>query len=388
MTLAELGALLREERVGQGLMVEDVAARLKIPTRILRAIEEGEAGELPHTVYTCGFIKGYGLILGYSNERVAELLDSLEDFDDGFSPHKIQQMRPVVETETSGGRRVLGLVLKLLIICLLAGGAYAYYTYTFRAGDETLVSTGESPALETAARSADSETSSAAPGASGASGASAESAFSSSGPAPSAGVLADRSTSAPEAGPAASAGPDASPEPLPAAPSPAVTERAPSATEAVASASDAATAAGGDTIPEERPVAQRPVSEAAPVSTRGFTLDTPEPSAGGGVTDGATGLAVASEAALPPGMHQIVLTAEASCWVHANADKTDTREFTLQEGETFAMPFRESLTLRLGNAGGVRIKYDGRDMPSPGKSGQVKNISFPPAEKAAEQAAQ
>ena len=77
MTLAELGAQLREERVGQGLMVEDVAARLKIPARILRAIEEGQIDDLPHTVYTRGFIKGYGLILGYSNERIMELLDSL-----------------------------------------------------------------------------------------------------------------------------------------------------------------------------------------------------------------------------------------------------------------------------------------------------------------------
>ena len=57
MTLAELGAQLREERVGQGLMVEDVAARLKIPARILRAIEEGQIDDLPHTVYTRGFIK-------------------------------------------------------------------------------------------------------------------------------------------------------------------------------------------------------------------------------------------------------------------------------------------------------------------------------------------
>ena len=120
MTLAELGAQLREERVGQGLMVEDVAARLKIPARILRAIEEGQSDDLPHTVYTRGFIKGYGLILGYSNERIMELLDSLEDFDEDFSPHKTLERHPVVDAETTGGhRRGLGLLLKLLVITLL-----------------------------------------------------------------------------------------------------------------------------------------------------------------------------------------------------------------------------------------------------------------------------
>ncbi|MCH5277533.1 MAG: DUF4115 domain-containing protein [Desulfovibrionaceae bacterium] len=379
MTLAELGALLREERVGQGLMVEDVAARLKIPARILRAIEEGEAGELPHTVYTFGFIKGYGLILGYSNERIAELLDGLEDFDDGFSPHKIQQMRPVVETETSGGRRVLGLAFKLLIVCLLAGGGYAYYSYTFRADNEAGIRAPESAALETAAQSARSKASS--PPSSASSAAPAVSSSSASGPEPSAGSSPDM-PAVPE--PAAMASADPAVPFAPAVPSSAGAEAEPGVTRAAASGSDAGRAAGEDDAAPEA----RSTSEAAPVSTQGFALDTPEPSAEGGVTDGATGRSVASEAVLPPGMHQIVLTAEASCWVHANADKTDTREFTLQEGETFAMPFRESLTLRLGNAGGVKIKYDGRDMPSPGKSGQVKTISFPPREQASGQAAQ
>ena len=120
-------------------------------------------------------------------------------------------------------------------------------------------------------------------------------------------------------------------------------------------------------------------SEAAPVATRGFaTLPAPDATASGSVTDGATGQSARQEAALPAGMHQIVLTAEAECWVHANADGTDTRQFSLKAGETFAMPFKKSMVLRLGNAGGVKIKYDGQDMPSPGSSGQVKTITFPP----------
>lgn len=377
MTLAELGALLREERVGQGLMVEDVAGRLKIPARILRAIEEGDLSELPHTVYTCGFIKGYGYILGYSNERIAELIEGLEDFDDGFSARKIQRMLPVVETEPSGGRsRALGLVLKLLILCLLAGGGYAYYTHTFRADGEAPVgiSSPETPAVETAAPSGSSSSatpssplfSSSTPTSPGAPG---ESGLSASGPEPSVDTSPDRSATA-EPALAASAGPDAAPESGASAPE--REETAPAVTQAVGPEPDA-----GSAVSEQ--VAGHSASGASPVS-RGLALTTPEVPAEGGVTDGATGLSVASEAVLPPGTHQIVLTAEAPCWIHANADKTDTREFILQEGETFAMPFRESLTLRLGNAGGVKIKYDGRDMPSPGKSGQVKTVSFPPAE--------
>lgn len=365
MTLAELGAQLREERVGQGLMVEDVAARLKIPARILRAIEEGQIDDLPHTVYTRGFIKGYGLILGYSNERIMELLDSLEDFDEDFSPHKTLERHPVVDAETTGGhRRGLGLLLKLLVITLLAGGGYAYYTHTFRDSGET-PSAGfmpETPSPDTAERAA-----SPAPVASD----SMATAFPASGSDAATGVSPDMPDAAPV--PSASVGPEVLPEPLsaPVVPSSALTETAPGVTQATGPEPGADLAPEGEAVPE---------SEAAPVSTRGFAAADPENPAEGDMTDSATGRSVASEAVLPAGTHQIVLTAEASCWVHANADNTDTREFTLKAGETFAMPFKKSLTLRLGNAGGVKIKYDGRDMPSPGKSGQVKTITFPPAD--------
>lgn len=345
MTLAELGAQLREERVGQGLMVEDVAARLKIPARILRAIEEGRIDDLPHTVYTRGFIKGYGLILGYSDERIMELLDSLEDFDEDFSPHKTLERRPLVEPETGGGRRRgLGLLLKLLVITLLAGGGYAYYTHTFR-------DNGEIPEPLSARDGAVSETAERRPSAETA-------AFE---PAPS---RVDASASA--FGENASA---ALPAPSASVPAGNEAETAPGAI--------GATEPGTDLAAETAP---GPDSEAAPVSTRGFATAVTENPVEGGTTDGATGRSVPSEAALPAGMHQIVLTAEAACWVHANADDTDTREFTMKAGETFAMPFRSSLVLRLGNAGGVKIKYDGQEMPSPGKSGQVKTVTFPPKE--------
>ena len=41
MTLEELGARLREKRIERGFSIEDIAARLKVPPRILKAIEEG-----------------------------------------------------------------------------------------------------------------------------------------------------------------------------------------------------------------------------------------------------------------------------------------------------------------------------------------------------------
>lgn len=79
-----------------------------------------------------------------------------------------------------------------------------------------------------------------------------------------------------------------------------------------------------------------------------------------------------------PGLHKLIITAVEECWVHSNADKTDTRQFSLRKGDTFALTFANSLELKLGNAGGVRLRYDGEDLPAPGTSGQVKTIIFPP----------
>ncbi|MBQ9406827.1 MAG: DUF4115 domain-containing protein [Desulfovibrio sp.] len=77
--------------------------------------------------------------------------------------------------------------------------------------------------------------------------------------------------------------------------------------------------------------------------------------------------------------HKIIITALEACWVHSSADKTDTRQFSLRKGEIFALTFTTSLELKLGNAGGVRLRYDGEEIPPVGRAGQVRTISFPPS---------
>lgn len=88
----------------------------------------------------------------------------------------------------------------------------------------------------------------------------------------------------------------------------------------------------------------------------------------------------ASSPEAAPDQHKLVIIATEECWVHSNADKTDTRQFSLRKGDTFALTFAHSLEIKLGNAGGVRLRYDGTDLPPPGASGQVRTITFPPKE--------
>lgn len=84
---------------------------------------------------------------------------------------------------------------------------------------------------------------------------------------------------------------------------------------------------------------------------------------------------------MPVGTHKLIITATEECWIHSSADKTDTRQFSLHKGDTFALTFSKSLELKLGNAGGVRLRYDGEELPPAGQSGQVRNLVFPPADR-------
>jgi len=69
--LEELGARLRQCRKAQDLPIEEVAARTKIQTRLLNAIEEGRLDQLPEPVYIKGFIKQFAEALGLNGSEFA-----------------------------------------------------------------------------------------------------------------------------------------------------------------------------------------------------------------------------------------------------------------------------------------------------------------------------
>ncbi|MDR3319912.1 MAG: DUF4115 domain-containing protein [Desulfovibrio sp.] len=88
-----------------------------------------------------------------------------------------------------------------------------------------------------------------------------------------------------------------------------------------------------------------------------------------------------TDAALAPThvTHNVIVTATEECWIYLKVD-TDTRQFSMNKDDTFALTFQKKLELKLGNAGGVRIRYDGQDLPGAGKSGQVRTLTFPPGQ--------
>ena len=330
MTLEELGAALRAEREKRGLSIEDVANHLKIGARLLRALEEGDASSLPHLAYAKGFIRSYSSYLGMAAEEVNEAVCALG----GTSPAVPQPVYTPEESLAPG--RSLKWLGVLIVLALVAGGAYV----AWQQGALEILSrqtrrlVQPSPPLQTP------DSAESVPG---------------------------RETSAPAADSAQT------PSQTPAAKSEAFAPAAspsPEAAPVAAPASAASTASpGGVNTPSSAP---------APATAWGLSSTTAAP-AQPAIGQNATQPAQPADGALSPGQHKVIITATEECWIHSNADNTDTRQFSLRKGDTFALTFTKSLELKLGNAGGVRIRYNGEDMPAPGQSGQVRTLTFPPS---------
>lgn len=69
-----MGARLRAAREAQGLALDDVAARTRVPRRHLEAIEaggEGGGGGLPAEAYSAGFVRAYARLVGLDADAFA-----------------------------------------------------------------------------------------------------------------------------------------------------------------------------------------------------------------------------------------------------------------------------------------------------------------------------
>ena len=65
-----VGRLLRDQRIARDLSVDDVAARLRIRSRYLEAIEQGRFDQLPGAAYIPAFLRAYANHLGLDADKV------------------------------------------------------------------------------------------------------------------------------------------------------------------------------------------------------------------------------------------------------------------------------------------------------------------------------
>jgi len=79
------------------------------------------------------------------------------------------------------------------------------------------------------------------------------------------------------------------------------------------------------------------------------------------------------------GTRELQVTAKEETWLSIGLDDQPAKEFLLQPGETHTWTANAVFRLKVGNAGGITLVLDGRDLPALGESGQVVRLDLPEA---------
>ncbi len=78
------------------------------------------------------------------------------------------------------------------------------------------------------------------------------------------------------------------------------------------------------------------------------------------------------------GTHTLSVTASRTTWMLLRFSGGKTEELMMKPGESRNWSFADSLSMKVGNAGGIRISLDGKDLGAPGLPGQVLTLELPP----------
>ncbi|MCC6503538.1 MAG: DUF4115 domain-containing protein [Deltaproteobacteria bacterium] len=75
--------------------------------------------------------------------------------------------------------------------------------------------------------------------------------------------------------------------------------------------------------------------------------------------------------------HTLVVSARESVWLKVGVDRQSPVEVLLKKGERFTWKAAESISVIIGNAGGVSVNYNGREMAPLGSAGEVVGLNLP-----------
>jgi len=132
-----------------------------------------------------------------------------------------------------------------------------------------------------------------------------------------------------------------------------------------------------ETVPMQAVKGAPSVEEKIPVPAAPL-LDTVAPLAGPAETKPEeTRISEPTPAAPEKKAHQVVITASDTAWLQIRFEDGDIDEVLLRSGESKRWEFEGSAALKIGNAGGVALRFDGKDLGTPGDPGQVLNLTFP-----------
>lgn len=71
------------------------------------------------------------------------------------------------------------------------------------------------------------------------------------------------------------------------------------------------------------------------------------------------------------------IKALAHTWIRVQPDMSPPEEMTMAPGDIQIFTAKNSFSLQTGNAGGIRLRYDGRELPAMGKENQTLSLTLP-----------
>lgn len=75
--------------------------------------------------------------------------------------------------------------------------------------------------------------------------------------------------------------------------------------------------------------------------------------------------------------HSLEILASDKTWILVTIDNTETKELLLNKGESAKLSAKDGFSLKIGNAGGIKLIFDGNDMGVQGENGKVITLNLP-----------
>jgi len=78
-----------------------------------------------------------------------------------------------------------------------------------------------------------------------------------------------------------------------------------------------------------------------------------------------------------PGRQTLEIHAHDTTWLQIVADGTQSHELLMKPGDSAQWVAIRSFSLKIGNAGGINVLFNGKDIGNLGEKGQVVKMNLP-----------
>lgn len=326
MNFQELGLTLKHERERKGLSIEVVMEATKISRTNIVAMENGDRNTLPHPVYTKGFVKSYARYLGLDDSEFSMVVDrEYQDEMDGPEEHVYEVSAAAekafqdTEYPERKGKSKWPLLLVAVVLIILA----ALLFLNLRGGDKVVSVEEVSPSSEVVESASEVEQ-------------------------PAAEEVVEEAQRSNE-DEAVKADPD---------------ERG-----------DAVKAEESVAEPEEEQTPAAQVEEASSAAVEPITTPEAEDIESASTTEEAI-----SKPSNQKYDHVIIIraTTDKGCWIGLwKGDETKMyRDYVLKKGEPLRLMFNTLRRIRIGNAAGVTVTYNGQPYSLDDAKGNIQTLRF------------